>query len=191
LLATFDGVAGSLALYCDGKLVDSGASAVSAKDLAGRGETDFFLGGAQGKAGFVGRLDQVALWGRPLTADEAKRTFTELLPQRGRGSGLLALWSLNEASGDVCFDTHLTLGGKKGAARCDARVEGGAVREASTRKHLEPQLIQSERFLKEKAEELVRWRRGFAERHRRPANKADLLMADIATLQLARLLGEL
>jgi hypothetical protein len=191
LLATFDGAAGSLALYCNGKLVDSGATPVPAKDLAGRGEADFCFGGAQGKPGLVGCLDQVALWGRPLTAAEAKRTFSDGLPQRGRGSGLLGLWSLNEASGDVCIDTHLPIGSKKGAARVDATVGGGAVRQASTRQHSEPQLIQSERFLKEKADELARWRRGFARRHRRPANKADLLMADTDTLQLARLLGEL
>lgn len=191
VLATFNGAAGSLALYCDGKLVDSGATPISAKDLAGRGETDLFFGGAQGKSGLVGRLDQVALWGRPLTADEAKQTFAEELPQRGRGSGLLGLWTLNEASGDVCIETHLPTGSRKGAARVDATVQGGAVREASTRRHSEPQLIQSDRFLKEKADELTRWRRGFAERHRRQANKADLLMADTDTLNLARLLGEL
>jgi len=191
LIGTFEGQTGSLALYCNGKLVDSGASTVAARDIAGRGETDFFFGGAPGKPSFVGCLDFVALWNRRLTLDEVRRAEEEQLPERGRGTGLLGLWTLNEGSGDVCYDTHLPAAGRKGVSILDATIVGKAEREASSRQHTEPELIQSERYLHDKAEELAAWRRRFAEKHLRPASKADLLMAESDVLHLAKLLGEL
>ena len=132
----------------------------------------------------------MALWSRPLSLDEARAQRLLAVPARGRGSGLLGFWSLNEGAGHACFDTHLPLGAT-GGVRLDGVLEGSVQRVASSRQHTEPKLTQSERYIHDKAGELRAWKARFAAQHRRPATKADVLMAEAGVLQLARLLGEL
>lgn len=189
LTATYDAAGGAFALYRDGCLVDSGSASVGGKDLAGRGETDLFLGASPSRGGFHGSFDQAALWSRPLLLSEVQ-AGQGALPARGRDSGLLGLWTFDEGAGTVCFDTRFPAGRGRGS-RLDGQLEGGAERAASTRQLVEPECPPSSSFKADKAAELEAWRAAFCEKHGRPATKADLLMADSDVLKLARLLGEL
>ena len=174
-------------------MVDATASSVGAKDLVGRSEADlsFFFGGAPGKAGFSGGVDRVSVWARPLALDELWHLAQGAPPVRGRASGLLGLWTFAEAAGRACYDTHLPAGAKGVALDGSLQGEGAdGLRAPSARGHAEPDLVQSERFMLDKADELAEWRAGFGRRNLRPPTKADLLMAESSVLELARLLGE-
>ncbi len=94
----------------DGNITDTGSVVIgnvsnSANLLVGKDALDYYLNGS---------VDSIRIWNRSLSATEISAEMNSSRPVSG--DKLVGAWEMEEASGNVTYDTHNWVAGKVGAA---------------------------------------------------------------------------